>query len=523
MTVKGPYGFRGGLNLKSSSINLPPDQMTDAQNVYIVYNDLVKANGSVKVNTAALVSTSPGGVAGMFQWKFNAANSYLFTESIGASAESFKYITNLGTTSTAITDDVGITDTNPHYALLNSILVRVGGNATTVKWTGPGNHIVALGGSPPTGTVCTVANNFLFIAGNSSNPSRVYWSNVADPETWPATSVVDFRANDGDKIVGLTSYNQNLLIWKQNSIGQLYTYSTVISGSSTLAPLVTLTVGRGLCSRLAWDYVNQLNICFVATNNHVYIFDGANFLDISDPPYPGSNIQPYLDTIKIAQTNPIVVNYPTRSQIWISTTDGTSSLGATAKNIILIYNYSLGIWESKITGRNPQSMIAYTSFPGANGTTTDGGTLPVTMLTGSHATFVYQQDVGSSNAEDTNGVIDGYGVTSVEVAQDSGEFPVKSFLVPTDAQGSWFLQVNYGFNATNIVNKSANVSLAIPGGLLDSFILDSSTLGGNTLLRKTVIPFSNNNVASVQIQFRNQNSGQGFIVHPYYISDQIIS
>ncbi len=523
MSVLGPFGFRGGLNLKSSSINLPKDQMTDAQNVYIVYNDLVKAGGSTKVNTSALVSSSPNGIAGMFQWKFDSAHSYLFTESVGASAESFKYITNLGTGSTAITDGVGITDTQPHYALMNNILVRVGGNATTVKWIGPGNNIAALGGSPPTGTVCTVANNFLFIAGNSTNPSRVQWSNVSDPETWNATSVVDFRVKDGDTIVGLASYNQNLLIWKQNSIGLLSTYSTSVSGVATLAPLTTLTVGKGLCSRLAWDYINQVNICFVGTNNHIYIFDGANFIDISDPPYPGSNIQPYLDTIKIAQTNPIVVNYPTRQQIWIATADGGSSISATARNIILIYNYNLGIWESKITGRNPQSMIPYISYPSSTGATTDAGTYPITILSGSNATFVYQQDVGNSNAEDTNGIIDGYGTCSVEVSQNEGDLSVASFLVPIDAQTSGSLEVNYGFNSTLTINKSTNVSMAPVSALLDSFKLDVDTLGGNQLLRKTVIPFSNNTVASVQIQFRNRLSGQPFTVHPYYVSDQIIN
>lgn len=523
MSVLGPFGFRGGLNLKSSSINLPKDQMTDAQNVYIVYNDLVKAGGSTAVNASALVSSSPGGVAGMFQWKFDSSHSYLFAESVGASAESFKYITNLGTTATAITDGVGITDTQPHYALMNNLLVRVGGNATTVKWAGPGNNVVALGGSPPTGTVCTVANNFLFIAGNSTNPSRVQWSNVSDPETWNAGSFVDFRVKDGDSVVGLTSYNQNLLIWKQNSVGMLSTYATAVSGATVLAPLVTLTVGKGLCSRLAWDYINQMNICFVGTNNHIYIFDGANFIDISDPPYPASNIQPYLDTIKIAQTNPIVVNYPTRQQIWIATSDGTSAISSAARNIILIYNYNLGIWESKITGRNPQSMIPYISYPSATGTTSDGGTYPVTILSGSKATYVYQQDVGNSNAEDTNGIIDGYATCSVELASNEGEFPVGSFLVPIDAQTIGSLEVNYGFNSTLTINKSTSISMFSSSSALDSFILDSTLLGGVSLLRKTVVPVSNNTVASLQIQFRNRLSGQPFTVHPYYISEQIIN
>lgn len=523
MTTLGPFGFRGGLNLKSSSINLPKDQMTDAQNVYVVYNDLVKAGGSVAVNASALVSTSPNGVAGLFQWKFDSAHSYLFTESVGASAESFKYITNLGTSATAITDSVGITDTQPHYAIMNNLLVRVGGNATTVKWAGPGNNIQALGGSPPTGTVCTVANNFLFIAGNSSNPSRVQWSNVADPETWDAGNFVDFRVKDGDRVVGLTSYNQNLLIWKQNSIGLLSTYATVLSGAAVLAPLTTLTVGRGLCSRLAWDYINQMNICFVGTNNHIYIFNGADFIDISDPAYPASNVQPYLDTIKIAQTNPIVVNYPTRQQIWIATSDGSSPLGTSARNVILIYNYSLGIWESRITGRNPQSMIPYIGYPSSTGVTTDGGAFPVTILTGSHATFVYQQDIGSSNAENANGVIDGYGTTSIEVAQDEGDYPVASFLIPMESQTQGSLEVNYGFNSTIAINKSTNVDMTSGSAKLDSFVLDSDPLGGQSLLRKQVIPFSNNTVASVQLQFRNRLSGQPFTIHPYYVSDQLIN
>lgn len=508
MTVIGPIGFTGGLNLASSSINLPKNQMTDAQNVFIKYNDLVKANGSTKINTTGVITGASKGMTGMFQ--FRTTTSYLFLEATtSGNAQNFKYSTSLASSLTAITDSIGLSNPSPHYCVFNNLLIRVG-DSTTAKWVGPGNNIVALGGSPPAGTICAVANNFVFIASGS----RLYWSNVGDPETWTVGNFIDFRVNDGDTIQGLSSFNQNILIWKKNSIGQLFTTTTFVAGATVLSPLTTITVGKGLCYRLAWDYVNQVNICFVASNNHIYIFDGANFVDISDPAYPTSNIQPYLDSIKIAGTNPIVVNYPTRNQIWISTADGSSSISAATHNIILIYNYQIGVWESKITGRNAQSMIQYINYG-----TADGGTYPVTIISGDVNTIAYQQDVGAINPEDPNGAIDGYGLCSIEIAQNEGDFKLANALVPMEAEGNWNLEFNYGFNSTSVVNKSVLLNLSLTGSLLDSFILDSGVLGGNNLLRKPIAIASDNTTSSVQIQFRNRNSSQPFVVHPFYLSD----
>jgi hypothetical protein len=41
-----------------------------------------------------------------------------------------------------------------------------------------------LGGSPPTCQFAAVVRDFVFLAGNSSNQNRVYWSEIDDPEGW---------------------------------------------------------------------------------------------------------------------------------------------------------------------------------------------------------------------------------------------------------------------------------------------------------------------------------------------------
>src|SRR5690606_35797301 len=56
---------------------------------------------------------------------------------------------------------------------------------------------------------------------DAQNRSRVRYSDILDPETWPAFSFLDFNPEDGDYITAIMRYGQNLIVSKNRSMALL--------------------------------------------------------------------------------------------------------------------------------------------------------------------------------------------------------------------------------------------------------------------------------------------------------------
>ena len=506
----GPFGFKGGWNTKESVWTMPKDALTDSQNVNIIHDDLVKRNGSVIINSAALNSGAV--VTGLFDWLANSGTRYL----LAIAGNKIYDSATLSSTFSDITGSATITAgaNNQHtFASLNNIIAICGGTTpdTPLQWTGSGN-VAVLSGSPPVGNIVTVANNFMFISGVAANPSRVFWSNVSDPNTWPATSYIDFRASDGDSVTSIIEKDQNLYIFKRRSIGVLFTQTTSVSGTVTLAPLSELIVGIGCPGSQCTDLLPDGRLVFLGTNNHVYIYDGAMMQDISDPK-DGSNIQPTLDSMNVARLAFAVLKvYPSRNQVWISM---TSSAGST-NDTVFVYDYQLNIWVSAFININANVMeptIDPRSTPD----------YPILMVTGDYGGQVYEQDKGTTDAAVSGGNIDGYGTISVVFGADNKDFNPRSVVVPLESQTSGQVTMSWGYNGLKEVSQSTTLN-QLPGGFqLDStFILDTSTLAGSTTLRDNPLITTTGVNYSLQLQFRNQLASQPFTIHPVWVSDEVM-
>lgn len=511
MGLIGPYGFKGGWNTKESAWTLPKDSLTDSQNINIVHQDIMKRAGNAKLNSTALNSAAV--ITGAFDWLINSGTRYLLV----VAGNKLYNSSTLSSTFSDITGAVTITagQNNQHtFASLNNIAVCCGGATpdAPIKWTGTGNAAV-LGGTPPSGNLVCVANNFMFIAGVAANPSKVYWSNASDPETWNVASVISFRESDGDSVTAIIELNQNLLIFKRRSIGLLYTQTNTVSGAVTLAPLTEVIVGIGCPGGQCVENLPDGSVIFLGSNAHVYLIQGGtSVIDISDPK-DGSNIQPTLDSMNISRLQYAVVKtYPTRNQVWFS----MSSSGATTNDTILVYDYQIGVWVSKFININANVMeptIDTRSTPSH----------PIVMVTGDYGGFVYEQDTGTSDATYSGAAIDGYGTISIQNGVDATDFTPRCAVVPIEAQSTGgSLSVGYGFNGLNTVNSTTTISQTQPGFQLDVSQLDSGTLAGPVTLKR-IIPLPNNGRAyTTQLQFRTTGSAQPFTVHPIYISDQLV-
>ena len=510
MAIKGPYGFGGGYNSKASAFTNGKNQLSSGYDTQIIYGDLMQRGGSSAINASAISGTPA--IHGLYDWYYN-GNRYV----IVTAGTKIKYSQNLGSTLSDITGSATITSgqTNLHtFASLNNILAICGGVTpdTPLQWTGTGN-VSALPGSPPSGNLVTVANNFMFISGIASAPSQISWSNASDPTTWNAGSSLTFRQGDGDVITAISQQYQNVVIFKRFSIGTLWTQTQSTSGTVTLGPLVTNIIGMGCVGPLALDNMIDGMIVFLGSDAHVYIFDGVNIQDISDQAPPKTNVQNILDGCNINYLKYSCVKvYPTKNQIWISIPNGSS----TSTNMILVYDYIQKIWNTPFTNINANVMEAAVD-------TRTTPHHPIVLLTGNYGGMVYEQDWGLTNAEVSTGVIGGTGTISVQLEAEEAEFTPRSAIVPYEAQTTGGnLEFDYGFNGyVDTPNQTFLSQSQLASELDASFQLDVTSLAGPSTLRAIQPLVTNGRVYSMQMTFRNTNSGQTFTAHPLYLSDEV--
>jgi hypothetical protein len=149
------------------------------------------------------------------------------------------------------------------FATQNDILFIVNGENTNKKWDG--TTFANQAGSPPIAKYIRVHKNRMFLAGNPTNPSRLYFSELGDPENWPVLYFIDIGKGDGDKITGFGVLLDNLVIFKTNSIW-------VLQGDSP-SNFVLRKVVDGYGS------VSQTSITNVKETLTAFTKDGALFFD----------------------------------------------------------------------------------------------------------------------------------------------------------------------------------------------------------------------------------------------------
>lgn len=103
------------------------------------------------------------------------------------------------------------------FATQNDILYIVNGVNAMQKWDG--TTFGSAGGSPPLGQYVVVHKNYMFITGNpTSNRSRLYFSDLGNPESWPALNFIDVGKGDGDRITGMYILLDQLVVTKNSSV-----------------------------------------------------------------------------------------------------------------------------------------------------------------------------------------------------------------------------------------------------------------------------------------------------------------
>ena len=223
---------------------------------------ITKSPGTSKINAAALESGAA--IRGCFDYWIQGT----------AGAPSQKRVIHVNTKIKADAADgvfadiaTGVSDSAvPSYATFNDeLIISDDANSAPKKWTGTGSTS-ALGGSPPNFAFCVEHKGRVFAAGNPAQPSRLYYSNAFDHETWGGSNYITIGTNDGSGITGLSSFKDALVIFKGPKKGSIY----VLTGDDTST--FSLSCLRKNCGAAVWQnsiFQYQDDLAFISADGSV--------------------------------------------------------------------------------------------------------------------------------------------------------------------------------------------------------------------------------------------------------------
>lgn len=137
--------------------------------------------------------------------------------------------------------------------------------------------------TPPKGKYCTVNKERLWIGGNTTYKSDLYFSDDGNPDFFGPDDFFAIRADDGDEITFIKTLTGILVVGKNNSIQKLYT-----DGSFTTDWYASDPFSFVGCPAPYTADTSPIGIIYLARNG-LYVFDGVRSNLISDAVTPEIN------------------------------------------------------------------------------------------------------------------------------------------------------------------------------------------------------------------------------------------
>jgi hypothetical protein len=141
------------------------------------------------------------------------------------------------------------------------------------RWDGSGSA-AAVSGSPAGARTVAFHKSRIFAGGDSTNPTRLWYSDINDGSTWGVNNYIEIGKDDGEPIECLEVFSDQLLIGKENSLWLL-----TGSGTDTFA---LHQLGRLGCAP-GRTITNTPYGAVVAGKTYVALFAGGDPVPISEP------------------------------------------------------------------------------------------------------------------------------------------------------------------------------------------------------------------------------------------------
>lgn len=174
-----------------------------------------------------------------------------------------------------------------------------------------------------------IYNNQMFSAGYTSIQSTFVWSDIAQPQIIQPESNAEVRTNDGDRITGMRSYANSLLIFKSRTFHRL-------SGDDPTNFLLQEVSDQYGCLSNRATVVFEDYMWFLDRKG-ICQYDGANVTIISNP------VEPIFKRLNVsAAERAIAIHKKEDNEVWFAIPVDDSTIN----NIIVVYDYFLQAWTT---------------------------------------------------------------------------------------------------------------------------------------------------------------------------------
>lgn len=239
--------------------------------------------------------------------------TYIYTSGATAGAEVVSVVGNAisvqiaNGVSTATQIIAKIQASAPATALIG-VTTQNGAAAQTVSLAPTATALVAPYITVPLSRIAVVWQNFLFWAGDATNPNRLYFSTLADPTTYPQANFIDVPDPfSGDQLTGVAILYGNLLVFKR--------YSFYILQGAPPGNLILSKLNSSVGCVEPSSVVQVDNLVYFVSDKGLY---AANLFNIQQKCY---KVEPrYISAVPASTSaNPIwAAHYKNKAQIFIS-------------------------------------------------------------------------------------------------------------------------------------------------------------------------------------------------------------
>lgn len=486
----------GGLNDSFDSITIDPSEASDLQNVFFpraLNGALASRPGYSRLNATALSGTPS--FTGTSFFKLVDGTRYLVAMTTDDKVWKMDY-GGSGPDGTwdditgALSFNVGQDDHSDFVVAQDSIVIEDQlGNTAPYRWTGTGNAAALTGDvDVPSSKYIEYHVRHLFLAGDDSNPSRLYFSALDDITDYTSTDFIRVETNSGDgQIRGLRAGLDGLYIWKDASIWRLsgtnrddFVLERMVQGIGTLSGASIAIVND--------PRSNQQVFVFVTQNGDVAAYDG------------GVNVA--IISRKINASFPNSINFNRIDEVRATSYDfmymvSASSSGNSTNNRIYVFDFIHNAW-TRFTAMNANTI---STFENSNG--------QAILMFGDYSGFANQWNVNDTSTYNDPGTtaIDAYWVSGWQPFKESGLHKnLRTVRIWANQEGTTRTldaQVRKDFQGTGSDNS---VSLAGSGAVWDSAIYDVDVYGDLTVTIGRIEP--NLGVESDVFQLRLDNGAR---------------
>lgn len=267
------YDFSGGINEIGENVHLQKNETPFCKNV--VFDELgamVKRKGYTSILDSPIVADTQ--IDGLYIFHENdgtrhmlaviAGGLYEIDESAGT-ASLLTYDGGGDVNDLSDTDYVGFTTWGNRCYIANGKepIMEYDGTSVT-KWDS----------AIPKGKYITSHKNMIFWSGNDNSPSEVFFSEIAPTASTPGDyDSVKAQTDDGDKVMNIIKQQDNLVIFKSESIHVLYGTSRFNFTLREVQPTIGTVAPKSV--------TNFQNMLFFLYRDGIYTFDGTNTQIIS--------------------------------------------------------------------------------------------------------------------------------------------------------------------------------------------------------------------------------------------------